>query len=91
MFYVYILRSRRTGRFYVGHTDDVAQRLVEHNLGLSKYTRRWRPWELVYVESFETRSAAMKREGQIKRRKSRKYIESLIRGHADQRESVPSR
>ncbi|MBM4162740.1 MAG: GIY-YIG nuclease family protein, partial [Ignavibacteria bacterium] len=31
MFYVYILRSRRTGRFYVGHTDDVAQRLVEHN------------------------------------------------------------
>jgi putative endonuclease len=83
MFYTYILRSLAIGRFYVGHSDDVAQRLVEHNLGLSKYTRRWRPWELVHTEMFETRSAAMKRERQIKGRKSRKYILSLISGRAD--------
>jgi putative endonuclease len=80
MFYVYILKSLLNGRFYVGHSDDLAQRVREHDLGMCLYTRRWRPWELVHTEQFETRSAAMKREREIKKRKSRKYILGLI-GH----------
>ena len=78
MFYVYILQSVLNGRFYVGHSDEIGRRLREHNAGECRYTRRWRPWELVYSEEFQTRSEAMRREREIKKRKSRKYILRLI-------------
>lgn len=78
MFYVYILKNLKTAKFYIGHSDDVVQRLDEHNRGLSGYTRSGRPWELVYTEEYGTRGAAMRRETEIKNRKSRKYIASLV-------------
>jgi putative endonuclease len=79
MFSMYILKSSTTGRYYVGHTDSLSRRVKEHNTGLSKYTRNHTPWSLVYSEKYVTRSKAMKRELEIKRKKSRKYIEGLIK------------
>ena len=79
MYAMYIIRSKKTDRYYTGHTDEVKRRMVEHNAGMSKYTMRDRPWELMYTEYYETRSAAMKREKEIKSKKSRKYIEELIK------------
>jgi len=78
MFFVYILQSVTTRRFYVGHTDDLAQRVAEHNAGRSPYTKGRGPWVLVCVEAFSTRAEAMKREREIKARKSRRYIEKLV-------------
>jgi putative endonuclease len=78
MFSMYILQSSNSGRYYIGHTDEISRRLTEHNSGMAKYTQREKPWKVVYVENFVTRSAAMKRELEIKRKKSRKYIEKLI-------------
>lgn len=76
--YVYILRSQKDGTYYVGSTQDVNRRLDRHNQGRSKYTKARRPWHLVYCEEFPDRSSAMKRENQIKNRKDRLYIESLL-------------
>ena len=76
---MYILQSSTSGRYYIGHTDEMARRVIEHNLGMAKYTRREKPWKIVYVENYSTRSAAMKREMEIKRKKSRTYIERLIK------------
>lgn len=78
MFSVYILQSISSGRYYVGHTDDLMRRLSEHNTGMTKYTQRDKPWKVVYTEQYATRSEAMKREHEIKKKKSRKYIEKLI-------------
>ena len=78
MFFVYILRSEQFGIFYVGHTDDLDKRVGEHQAGRSPYTKFRGPWKLVYVEVFSTRGEAMRREGEIKRRKSRRYIERLV-------------
>jgi putative endonuclease len=89
MFYVYILRSLLNARFYVGHSDDLARRVKEHNLGMCHYTRHWRPWELVYIEPFQMRTEAMKRERDIKRRKSRKYILGLVARYARQEGERP--
>ena len=75
---VYILYSSRLDKYYVGSTAHLADRLLRHNGGRSKYTKAGLPWELVYAEYFLTRGEAVKREKAIKRRKSRKYIESLI-------------
>jgi putative endonuclease len=45
---------------------------------MTKYTQRERPWKIVHIEEYETRSAAMNREIEIKGKKSRRYIEKLI-------------
>ena len=77
MFWTYIIRNPSDG-FYIGHTDDLEQRLHFHNSGQSHYTARKGPWALVYSEQFESRSAASKRESEIKRWKSAIKIRDLI-------------
>jgi len=61
-YYVYLLKSLKTGTSYVGHTNDLSRRIVEHNSGKNKYTKNKAPWELIYHEEFQTRSDAMRRE-----------------------------
>ncbi|MFA5840178.1 MAG: GIY-YIG nuclease family protein [Candidatus Margulisiibacteriota bacterium] len=78
MYFLYILRSCRNGKYYVGSTKDVQNRLDEHNSGKTKSTKALRPLELIYIETYQSNSEARKRELFIKNRKSRKYIESLL-------------
>lgn len=70
MFYVYILRSINTGRFYVGHSNDLERRLKEHNLGKTRSTKAYAPWKIVYTEQFSTKEEAYRRELDIKSYKS---------------------
>jgi putative endonuclease len=64
--HVYVL-SCADGTFYTGYTTDVQRRVAEHNAGEgAKYTRGRTPVEVVHTESFETRSAALSREYEIK-------------------------
>ncbi len=65
-FYVYILKSEKSGKSCIGHTSDLVKRLVEHNNGKSISTRFGRPWELIYEEEFQTRSEATMRERYFK-------------------------
>ena len=63
---VYILRCR-TGELYTGSTNDIDRRVGQHNAGrASKFTRSRRPVLLVYQEACVSRSAALRREVQIK-------------------------
>ncbi len=78
MFCTYILESLKNGRFYIGHCEEVQTRIEEHNAGVTPSTRPYRPWKLVYTETFETRSHAIRRENEIKKKKKRSYIEKLI-------------
>jgi putative endonuclease len=64
--YVYVL-SCADDTLYTGYTTDVARRVAEHDAGEgAKYTRGRTPVELVHVEPFESKSAAMSREYEIK-------------------------
>ncbi len=78
MYYVYILQSTATKRYYVDSTHEVQLRLAHHNDGWSRSTKFGRPWCIVYTEECPDRSVALRREYEIKRRKSRKSIEMLI-------------
>ena len=78
-FYLYILESLKDGSYYIGCTQDLDSRIERHNEGRTKYTKGRRPWELAYSEEYPDRSSDMKREKQIKDRKSRQYIEALVR------------
>jgi len=77
-FHFYILLSETTNRYYVGHTQDVEQRLAYHNANYSKSLRNRGPWRLVYEEEYKTRAQAMRRERQIKSWKDRDMIERLV-------------
>ena len=78
-YFVYILESLTDGTYYVGSTNNLSDRLERHNQGRSKYTKAKRPWRLIFSEPFPDRSAAVKKELQIKRRKDKTYIERLVR------------
>jgi putative endonuclease len=77
-FYTYIIYSQTADRYYVGSCADIPQRLKRHNDGATPSTKPYRPWILVYSECFPEKTGAIKRELQIKKMKSRRYIESLI-------------
>ncbi|MBP6688208.1 MAG: GIY-YIG nuclease family protein [Lacibacter sp.] len=78
-FYVYILQSLKDFSFYVGQCNDLDKRMSKHNDGFSKYTASKRPLRLVYFEIAASRTEALIREKQIKKMKSRLYIENLIK------------
>jgi len=78
VFFAYVLYSETKDKYYIGHTSDLYIRIDRHNSGGSRSTKSGIPWNIVYYELFETKSEAMKREYEIKKKKSRKYIENLI-------------
>lgn len=80
MYFVYILQSLKDLSYYVGQCEDLDHRMSKHSDGQSKYTSGKRPLLLRYFEIYNSRTEALKREHQIKKMKSRKYIESLIAG-----------
>lgn len=79
MHHVYVLECA-DGTLYTGYTTDVERRVAEHNAGEgAKYTRGRTPVELRHVESYDSKSAAMSREYEIKQL-SRAEKEELLEG-----------
>jgi putative endonuclease len=76
---VYVLECD-DGTFYTGYTTDLQRRVREHDAGEgAKYTRGRTPVEVVHVEEFDSRSAAMSREYEIKQL-TRAQKERLVDG-----------
>lgn len=66
-FFVYILANRKNGTLYVGHTDDLEQRIFDDREGRgSAFTRKYGVNRLVWVETHDTRDSAKWREYRIK-------------------------
>ncbi|HLD60594.1 MAG TPA: GIY-YIG nuclease family protein [Patescibacteria group bacterium] len=78
MYYVYILKSEKTKKRYIGSTDDVTERLAEHNSGKTRSTRYGRPWYVIYTEEFKTKSEAQSREYQLKRFRGGEALKKLL-------------
>ena len=74
MFFVYIIYSDKFDKYYKGFSTNPHQRLVQHNSGESRYTKSFTPWKLIYIESFENKTQALKREKGLK-----KYSKSQIK------------
>ncbi len=78
MFTVYIIKSTSSNKYYIGQTNNLEHRLIQHNSGYSIATKSGIPWELVFEKEFDTRSDAYQYEQKIKKMKSKKYLEELI-------------
>ncbi len=77
-FYVYILYSIKSDRYYIGQTNNLQDRIRRHNSGYVKSTKSFGPWELVYNEVFQSRTDSVIRENYLKRLKSKKSIKKLV-------------
>ena len=66
MHYVYLLKSVKTQKLYIGYTADLRKRFTEHNRGMNRATKPYIPFELVYYEAYRSKTDARKRELQLK-------------------------
>lgn len=78
-YFVYILHSQKISKYYIGYTNDLDRRLHEHNIGHEKFSRTGCPWTLVYSKKFDSKIEAHREEMRIKKRKSKNFIEELIK------------
>jgi len=76
----YILHSKSINKFYIGHTaDPMEERLRKHNSNHDGFTGKANDWEIVYTEIFQDKLEAYAREREVKKWKSRKRMEALIK------------
>jgi putative endonuclease len=67
MFYCYIIHSETHNKYYKGFTENPDKRLQQHNNGESRFTKNFIPWKLVFLQSFENKADALKREKVLKK------------------------
>jgi len=81
-FYVYVLESKQSKKFYIGSTNNLVRRVKEHNLGLNQATKAYIPWKLIYYEACIHEQDAKRREyyfkssqgGRLLRQRIREYL-----------------
>jgi putative endonuclease len=78
MHFVYILKSQKDGKYYIGETADIEARLAYHNAGKQRSTKNRIPFIIVIVEMFSSREEALIREKQIKSWKGGNAFKKLV-------------
>ena len=78
MYFLYILRSEKLEKYYIGISQNPELRLQYHNTIEKGFTSRYRPWKLVFKQEFESRNVAQQKENMIKKWKSKEMIRKVI-------------
>jgi len=77
MYFVYAIKSVNRNYIYAGLTNDIERRVAEHNAGKNKTTKPYRPFKLIYSESFSTRVEARKKEKYLKSGIGKEYLKII--------------
>jgi len=77
-YYTYILKSKKDGKFYTGSTKDLRKRLMQHNNGLSTYTKGRGPFEVIYYEACLLEDKARSRELYLKSGMGKRYLKNRL-------------
>lgn len=79
MWYVYILRSQSNpAQAYTGASQDVRQRVADHNAGKSSHTSKYRPWDLVWYCAFPDKMPALAFEAYLKSHSGRAFAKKRL-------------
>ena len=78
-YYVYVIQSKKSKKWYTGYTADLRKRLREHNSGKSTYTKGRGPFEVIYYEAYRNKTDARSRELQFKSGPGRAYLKQRIK------------
>lgn len=79
MCFVYILKSLRDGRYYIGSTTNIEKRLKHHKGGFTPSTKRFGGVELVFQQKYESLKNARYIEKRLKKLKRKDYLEKIIK------------
>ena len=79
MFYIYVLRSKRDGRWYTGITNNLRKRFQEHNKGKILSTKGRSPFELIYFEGCIDKKDAYNRELYLKSGMGKRYLKNRLK------------
>lgn len=66
MHFIYIIKSLKNESLYIGYTENINRRIREHNNNESFTTKKYSPWELVYLEGYKDQKDALDREKKLK-------------------------
>ncbi|TAL42922.1 MAG: GIY-YIG nuclease family protein [Chitinophagaceae bacterium] len=77
MIIVYAVKSLSRNYIYVGMTNDVSRRLVEHNNGENKSTKAYKPFILIYTEGFPDRTSGRIKERYLKSGVGKEFLRTL--------------
>jgi putative endonuclease len=80
-FYVYILYNNEKNFIYTGYSENLKQRIKEHNSGKSKSTKHYTPLRLIFYEAYPTRSDAKRREKYLKSNKGRTTLMTMLKDY----------
>lgn len=78
MFFVYILQSLKDKSLYVGFTENLNNRLEDHNAGNNISTKNKRPFQIIHYEFFLNKKDALNREHYLKSGWGRRSIETML-------------
>ncbi len=86
VFFTYAIYNKERDRIYIGHTDNLENRLKRHNGLLPSKSKHFTSknsgfWKLIHVEEFDTRKKAMTREKELKSFRGREFIKNLLRNN----------
>lgn len=87
MYYTYVLESINHPELYIGYTQDLKNRLIEHNKGLNQSTKRYLPWKLIYYEACLNQDDAKRREGYMKTSQGRRLVKLRLKEYFYQKEN----
>ena len=79
MYYVYVLLSEKDKNFYIGFSENIEQRLNEHNAGKNISTKNRRPFKLVYYEGHTSKADALRREKYFKSSKGKTTLKQIMK------------
>jgi len=77
MIMVYAIRSSSRNYVYVGMTNDLERRLMEHNNGENRSTKAYKPFTLIYSEEFPDRVSARIKERYLKSGVGKEFLKTL--------------
>lgn len=77
-YYVYILKSLKDGLLYTGFSENLKQRIIEHNSGKNTSTKDRRPLELLFYEAFPNKLDALRRERYFKTTKGKVTLRQML-------------
>jgi len=90
-YYVYIMASKRNGTLYIGVTNDLARRAMEHREGLAPgFTKKYKLGLLVYYEAFNDIHDAIRRETQLKKYKREWKMNLIQQNNLEWKDLAPS-
>jgi putative endonuclease len=90
VFYVYVIKSKGDGGFYIGYSSNLRARLWQHQEGRSRATSYRGPWRLIYYKAYLRQSDALGREKYLKSGAGRRFLKAQLRyylaeGSSDER------